>query len=332
MRNEGTTVSYWRCIAFAARISLLAFGLLLTLPVTIASATEDARNVYLLGSTGIGAGMVPAPGIYVGNITYAYGGSAGSNIELERAGKVQTGVEANAVINIPNATWVLSQPVLGGNVGFSLLLPYGYAESSADVTLTGPRGRSLALGTHDDVFAMGDPLPMAFIGWHLDELHGKLYTFANVPVGQWAQSNLANIGFNHWAVDIGGAFTWLNKPSGVEVSATAGLTYNFKNDESDYKSGQEFHLEYSIAKHFSDSPLTLGVNGYYYKQVTGDSGSAARLGSFKGEVAAIGPALNFVIVAGQQPIVVDAKFFHEFHATNRVEGDAGLLSLIFPIP
>lgn len=33
------------------------------------------------------------------------------------------------------------------------------------------------------------------------------------------------------------------------------------------------------------------AQGYYYKQVTGDSGSGAKLGDFKGESYVFGPAL-----------------------------------------
>lgn len=325
-------MSYSQEVKRRAQVFVSSFALCFALSTATANATDDGRNIYLLGSAGLGAGVVPAPGVYVTNLTYAYEGSVGPSVEFPRGGQIQTGVDANAVVNSPIVTWIAPQSVVGGNVGISLILPYGYAEGSADTTLTGPRGRTLALGTHDDVFAIGDPQAIAFLGWHLDELHGKIYALANVPLGQWSKTNLANIGFNHWAVDIGGAFTWLNKPSGVEVSTAVGFTYNFTNEDDDYKSGKEFHLEYAVAKHFSESPLTLGVNGYYYKQISGDSGSSARLGSFKGEAAAIGPVINFTILAGPQPIVVEAKFFHEFHATNRLEGDAGFLTLTFPIP
>lgn len=311
----------------AALLSLLA----LSAP-SIGSATEDGRNTYLLGFSGLQAGVVPAPGIYVSNLTYGYGGSAGGGVEFQRGGQIQTDVEAEALMQIPIATYVLPQRVVGGNVGFSLALPYGYTDASADLTLSGPRGRRIGFDRHDDVFAMGDPQAAAFIGWHGEDVHGKIYTLVNVPLGQWSQTNLANIGFNHWSVDVGGAFTWLDKGTGVEVSTTLGVTYNFKNDESDYKSGSEFHLEYAIAKHFGESPLTMGVNGYYYKQIDGDSGSGARAGSFKGEVAAIGPVVNYAVVVGEQPVVVEAKFYHEFFATNRLEGNAGMLSLTFPIP
>ena len=312
---------------FASSLALCA-----ALSTAVANATDDARNIYLLGSAGVGAGVVPAPGIYITDLTYVYEGSTGASTESLRGGQIRTGVDANAVVNAAIATWVLPQSVVGGNVGFSLILPYGYTEVSADVTLTGPRGRSLALGAHDDVFAVGDPQAIAFLGWHLNELHGKIYALVNVPLGQWSKTNLANSGFNQWAVDIGGAFTWLDKPSGVEVSTAVGLTYNFTNQDDDYKSGKEFHLEYAVAKHFSESALALGVTGYYYKQISGDSGSSARLGSFKGEVAAVGPVVNFTIMVGQQPIVVEAKVFHEFYATNRLAGTAGYLALTFPIP
>ncbi len=55
--------------------------------------------------------------------------------------------------------------------------------------------------------------------------------------------------------------------------------------------------------------------------ISGDSGSGALLGNFKAEAAGIGPALLWTINVGNQNILLIAKWLHEFHAKNGIEGD-----------
>jgi hypothetical protein len=45
--------------------------------------------------------------------------------------------------------------------------------------------------------------------------------------------------------------------------------------------------------------LGIGVNGFFYQQVTGDSGSGARLGEFEGRTAGVGPILTFLRIKGK---------------------------------
>jgi hypothetical protein len=73
------------------------------------------------------------------------------------------------------------------------------------------------------------------------------------------------------------------------------------------------------------------VNGYYYDQVTGDSGSGAGLGSFKGRVVAIGPVMNLNFQVGKIPVSANLKYFREFDVENRLEGDAGYFTLTMPL-
>ena len=41
------------------------------------------------------------------------------------------------------------------------------------------------------------------------------------------------MGFNRWATDIHGRFTWLDPNVGFEVTATAGFTFNGRNPDTD---------------------------------------------------------------------------------------------------
>ena len=67
--------------------------------------------------------------------------------------------------------------------------------------------------------------------------------------------------------------------------------------------------------------MIFGIEGFYLKQITGDCGSGALLGDFKGELAGVGPALFWTKKFGDQDVSFIAKWLHEFHAENRLEGD-----------
>jgi hypothetical protein len=108
------------------------------------------------------------------------------------------------------------------------------------------------------------------------------------------------------------------------------VTFNGENSATDYDSGTELHFEYAVVQNFSRH-IALGINGYFYNQVTGDSGPGATSGGFEGRVAGIGPVLNINFEWGGLPATMSLKYFDEFATRNRLEGDAGYLTLTLPL-
>ena len=104
----------------------------------------------------------------------------------------------------------------------------------------------------------------------------------------------------------------------------------WENPDTDYETGTEFHVEWALVRHFSKT-FTLGVTGYHYQQVTGDSGAGATLGDFEGRVTALGAVLTYSFALGKIPVSTQWTYFHEFDVENRVEGDAGLLTISMPL-
>ena len=77
---------------------------------------------------------------------------------------------------------------------------------------------------------------------------------------------------------------------------------------------------------------SLGVQAFYFQQVTGDGGDGARLGEFTGEDSGIGltGAYNFKI-ADKIPVTLRLHAITEFNVKNRLEGNAVFLDLIMPL-
>ena len=219
--------------------------------------------------------------------------------------------------------------MLGGNLAFTLTTPFGGKRVEAGQSST-YRTRTRECNAERDNWAFGDPVLGATLGWHDGNLHYSLGTLINVPIGQWELGNPVNIGFNRWVIDTTAALTYLDQTTGLELSGAVGLTYNFENPDTDYKSGTELHAEGAAMYHASHT-FSIGVNGYALRQITGDSGSGAVLGDFEGQVFAIGPALDYTFKIGEQVVATNLRYFYEFGVENRMQGHAGFLNIALPL-
>jgi len=288
-----------------------------------AYAAEGGGGVYLLGFRGPAAGMTPPPGVYVNNQTYLYFGDTGANFDLAD-NQVALKVDADVVLDLPTAVWVTSVDILGGDLGFALTLPFGYVDISAELA-------SLA-NTSDDVFTVGDPFASAFVGWHFGNWHPQTVVGFNIPIGDYQRGEIAQVAKGWFATDLIAALTWLDPTIGIDVSNSIGFTFNTEHASTNYETGTELHWEWAVVKSFSPT-FGAGFNGYYYKQVSDDSGSgkAPILGGFKGEVAAIGATASYNFAIGAIPVLTQVRYYHEFEAENRLEGDLVFFSLTVPV-
>ena len=325
---------------------LIAVSVGLTLTCVKSSvAAESAKSVYLLGSNAQMSGFAPAPGAYFYDLNYFYSGTASgeaaNGVLLPGVGDVEVSarlsLESIAVITVPTFLWVPESPVLGGRIGFGVLAPIGWQQVDATVVATAalmlPDGSQYPIGASfgldDNTTAFGDPLLTAFIGWDAGNWHSKISGLLNVPIGSYDKQNIVNMGFNRWAFDASGAVTWFDPTIGFEVSLAAGFTFNGENPDTDYRTGTEFHVEYALMRHFADQ-FSAGVAGYYYDQISADSGEGAILGGFEGQVAAIGPNLTYNFQVGDSAVAANLRWLHEFAAVNRTQGDAAFGTLTIP--
>lgn len=309
-------------------------------------AAENAAGIYLLGIKTSMAGFVPPPGTYVQDINFGYSGTASgaaaAGVALRQTGNltVQADIDVtgNAYINLPIALWVAPQKVLGGNVGFGLLTPFGWKDVDVDIdalaTLTLPNGTIIERGRHfdfeDSSTKFGDPVLNALIGWHEGSWHWNVSALLNVPIGPWETESISNISFHRWALDTSSSVTYFDAKRGHEVSLTAGFTFNGENPATDYKTGTEFHVEWALMQHVSKT-FAFGIAGYHYEQITGDSGAGARIGGFEGRATGIGPDITYTFMCGKTPISTELKYFREFDVENRLTGDGGFFNVTVPL-
>jgi hypothetical protein len=295
----------------------------------LAQAAEGGAGFYLLGSKGPAAGITPPPGVYFQNDFYYYSGDLGGNRQLPTGGRLAVGVQGEAAIEIPTVLWILPEEVMGAHVGLSATVPLGWKNTDADLTLAGPAGGAATGSVSDGVFTVGDPLIGGFLGWESGSFHWQVGTLINVPIGDYQDGEISNIAFNHWGADVYAAATWLDPTIGLDLSGVIGMTFNAENPATDYRTGNEFHFEWAAVQHFNEQ-FDAGLVGYYYDQVTGDSGDGAAR-PFKGRAAAIGATIGWNFKMGELPVAARIKYFHEFAVENRAEGDAVFLTISLPL-
>lgn len=310
-------------------------GTLAILVGTLASqtchASEGGASFYLLGGGGPEAAvMPPVEGVFFDNTLYVYSGSASADRQFVIGGNVVADVDALLVADFATVMWVPTTDLLGGTLALSGSLPLGIPSVGVNAVISGPNGGIAAISRFDTAVLIGDPVAAATLGWKADKLHVQASATVNIPVGQYREGELANVAFHRWIVDTSLAMTWNNPAAGWDVSSKAGLTFNGENPVTEYKTGTEFHLEGSVEKTFSPA-FSAGLQGYYFKQVTGDSGAGATLGPFKGEVAALGATAALNVPLGRTPATFRVRAFQEFNVTNRLKGKAFFVSLTLPL-
>lgn len=314
----------------AALARVIACCALLLAAAVPARAAENGVGFYLLGGRGPMAGYIPPPGLYIQNDVYFYSASGGGSKRFPSGGEVIANVDARIWADFVTGSWVLPQEVLGGNLAIGVIVPFGRPEVTADVLLSPANFSPIERRVTDNAFTFGDPVASMALGWHAGNWHWNITGLLNIPAGAYRDGEIANLAFNRWAGDISGAVTWLSPETGVELSAAAGVTFNGTNEATDYTTGTEFHAEWAATKALTKQ-LSVGFVGYYYDQITGDSGPGARLGAYEGRVVALGGTIAYNFELGETPVSARLKVYREFDAVNRLEGTAGYLTVAFPL-
>jgi hypothetical protein len=295
-----------------------------------ANAAEGGIGAYLMGSRSNGAGITPPPGVYFNDDTYFYDAKIGGGKSLPFGGLLVANVSTQTWLNLPTTLWVTPAKIFGGDLAFSLTSSVGEPRVGASLLVNSPRFGPVGVNVTDDHVNLSDFFVQSFVGWQAGNFHWQLGIGGVVPSGTYVAGQLSNASLNRPAVDLSGTLTWLDPSIGWDLSAAAGFTFNQTNTATDYKTGDEFHLEWAATKYLTKQ-LTVGLVGYYYQQLTPDSGTGAILGAFEGRVVALGGAIGYTFEVGKLPVSTRLKVYREFDAVNHLEGTAGFFTVSMPL-
>jgi len=281
----------------------------------VAEAAEGSSSHYLPGANGdIFLAAPPKPGFQVANTFWYQSGDAGFTV-LE--GRIETNLDVSTFLNLSALTYTFEQSVLGGTYTIGALIPFGHAD--LDATITGPLGGQTRID--EDAFNISDIALIPFqMNWAAGLWSFKVAEIIVAPTGVYAPGEVVNLGRNYWSFDTVGAITWFNQKTGTEVSVAPGIMVNTENSKTNYRTGTEFHLDFTVNQFLLPS-FALGIKGYYYQQITGDSGAGALLGNFKSDSFGAGPGFAWIPEFGGGKLTVLGKWLRDFTAEKRFESD-----------
>jgi len=277
-------------------VALLALcGSLLT--AGHSTATEGGGSAYPNGAEGFMAGAAPPPGTYFINYFDWYSADSFKDTNGNNLFPFKADIFANTVRLIH----ITGKQLLGGYWGMHIFVPL----LKVDVHES-PGGSDHREGLGDIIV---NPL---ILSWHGKNWHAVSGLDIYCPTGVYDRDRVANLSRNSWTFEPVVAGTYVTD-DGYEVSAKFMYDFDTRNDLTSYRSGQAFHVDYTLAKKFDN--LSVGAGGYYYQQITDDDAPTGTLG--KGMTVSIGPQVKY----DYKNMSFVAKYQFEVDSRNRPQGD-----------
>jgi hypothetical protein len=154
------------------------------------------------------------------------------------------------------------------------------------------------------------------LGWHGETVHQMTGVEVYFPTMGYVAGQPANVPSGFTSVAPHYWITWFPKPE-IEVDGSFVYLFNDKNHRTNYRSGQEFSMDYAAG--FSPAPKWwVGASGYAYKQTTDDTLNGSTVpGGNRGRAFAIGPYLRY----GDANWGITFKWQIESAIENRAQGN-----------
>jgi hypothetical protein len=313
--------------------SYLASAILMGLAwaVTPASATEGGTTHIIPGSMATLADNAPAagPGIFVKPMYLNYSGSASAQIPTAAGLAANLEADSNTLALVGGYTF--AGKVLGAAYTVVAALPYTWLDISGNVQL--PGGGTKRIG--NSVSGFGDiTLIPAMLAWKEPDSAWQFNAVLPIymPTGNYQVGRLGNTGLNYWTFDPIFGVVYSNAKSGFNALLNTGFAINTENPDTNYKSGNLLHFDGAIQQILpvGKGLMTLGAEGFYFQQVSCDSGSGATLGCFKGRTAGLGPVIGYIQPFSKtESLVLEFKWLFEMDVKNRLDGDYIWLKAVY---
>lgn len=344
------------CFISASTVKVSA----LVLAVAAATQAMAAENGLQRYSPGIGGSDMTTPlvaGWYVQMPMVAYhakklkgedGQTATSPIPTTPY-RAEVGIKADTYALLPRVTYLDTKQVLGANIGFTVMLPLVKRKATFTGTALLPSAlpgnvkqfiqsnvdaASAAKSGSD--FGIGDIEVAPLMHWEIGD--HQAVTFAPtlvLPTGDYNAARRVNPGYGNF-VTFRPSVQYAYIGDGWDVGGRGVLSFNTRNKDTGYYSGNMFNLDWQLMKFVSDD-VRVGLQGYLVRQLTKDTQDTSGLSvspseivnGNKASVNAAGPAIGWLKNGGE--MLLEGKFLKEFDARNRTEGQAFWLTVSKPL-
>lgn len=301
-----------------------------------AEATENGRNPFPNGLNASDIGNLPPKGLYLVN-EFVY--ITADRFNNGKGDKLFPDFNLDVYAYAPRFLWNTGLQVLGGDVAVQFIQPIVY--TSFDNNFVFPPGPpppgfpppgtpgfppSPPFGSSDDL-QLADFIVTPILAWHAQPWHWAVGMDFVFPTGSYADQRLVNAGQNYFTLSPAFAFAFY-PIEGLYISAKATLDINFENNDTNYDSGNAILTDFATA-YTVPTPIggiDVGVGGYTYNQITGDTLNGNSVGDgpglsgndgFRGQAYGLGPILGYRHPSGAR---IELKAQKDFDVENRAEG------------
>ncbi len=324
-------------------------------------AAENGLQRYSAGVGGSDMTSPVVPGWYwqTASIYYKASKTMGNDgkAALTPDGKA-VNVDASTFALLNRLTYVGTDRFLGANVGFTVMQPIG--QRKGDFAAPGSVANTRISSDSGQATGLGDLEFGPLLHWEIgDNQSANFVPTVIVPTGDYnALDTTPATGLPNHAqrLNMGYGNFYTFRPSaqyafigdGWDVGARAVLSFNTRNKDNGYYSGNMFNVDWQAMK-FVTEDVRVGLQGYLVRQLNRDTCKAgvgvtgAQCGSSspynlaksalatgnRTSVNAIGPAVAWLKNGGE--FLLEGKFIKEFNAKNRTEGEAFWLTLSKPL-
>lgn len=302
------------------RYTIHALAIIIFLSFTSFSyAEENGIGHWIPGEIPFFAGMTPSSkGFYFRESNYLYVGAVHQGVEIPIAGEGVFNSDRDIFVNSFIVTYAMTPPASNTkpSMSFTLAVPFMYFKDTVSLTPVSPPTTESSYNLSDITIT-----PINF-GWNYQNLHWIWGLNIYAPTGAYSPTSLAPSGYNYWTFEPVSGFTYYQPQLGGEVTFYAGYEINTINPATEYHTGNQFHIDWILAKHFING-LGVGLGGYFLQQITPDTGSGAILGSFKAQQLSLGPVMRYAATIGSCAMSIELKFLPQIEVVNTPQGNSG---------
>ncbi len=289
--------------------SLIALSMLLCITPAL---SYDQPSVNLGFTSYLDGGPPAGPGVYFTEYLQYYTADDFQDLDLD--------ADLDVWISLSQLIYQSNTPILfGGKWGLDVIVPVVSLDCDP---------------LPDNNQGLGDLLIGPFIQW--DPIMGengpifmhRIELQTIIPTGKYDDDKVLNPGSNFWSFNPYWAATLFITPK-LTTSWRIHYLWNGENDDpgrglDDAQAGQAIHGNFAVAYEVLDHQLRLGLNGYYFKQITDSELNGDKVPG-KEKVFAIGPGAVWHI---DQNNHLFFNSYFESNAEQRTEGERYTLRLV----
>lgn len=282
-------------------------------------AEENGVGHWMPGEIPFFAGMTPAAkGLYFRESNYLYVGAVKQGVEIPLAGQGVFNSKRDIFVDSFIFTYAMQPPAAQTSpaLSFTLAVPFMYFKDTVSLTPISPPITETSYNLSDIT------LTPINLGWNDNNFHWTVGLNIYAPTGAYSASSLVPSGYNYWTVEPVSGFTYYEPTIGSEMTIYTGYEFNTINPATEYRTGEQLHIDWILAEHFKNG-FGLGIGGYFYQQITPDSGSGAFLGSFKAKEFSLGPVMRYATTISQCALSIEFKYLPQIEVTNTPKGNSG---------